>query len=108
MYGILIMGITIFLNKINVSKVKINFISGISLIMFVFITGFSPSVVRSGIMAGIGIIANILHKKSDILNNLSISLLITLIINPYNISSMSVLLSYGGVLRNYFLFRNFK
>jgi len=100
MYGIIIIGITTFLDKINVSKAKINAISSISIIVLVFITGFSPSVIRAGLMAGMGIIANILHRKSDILNNLAIALLVTLISNPYNINSMSVLLSYGGVLRD--------
>ena len=95
------MGTTTFLNKINVSKAKINAISGILIMLLICITGFSPSSVRAGIMAGMGIFANILHRKSDILNNLSISILITLISNPYNISNISVLLSYGGVLRNY-------
>ncbi|MCI8392813.1 MAG: hypothetical protein HFJ24_02780 [Clostridia bacterium] len=48
------------------------------------------------------------YRKSDILNNLCLALLITIIYNPYNLISMSVLLSYGGVLRNNLLHGNNK
>lgn len=51
-------------------------------------------------MAGLEILSKVLHRKSNILNNLCISLAITLIHNPYNITNISVLLSYGGVIRN--------
>lgn len=40
----------------------------------------------------------LLHRKNNIINNICISLLITLIYNPYNIRNISVLLSYGGVI----------
>lgn len=102
------MGITILFDKLNASKAKINVISGVLLLVLILITGFSPSVVRAGLMAYIGLFANILHRKSDIFNNLAIVLLITLIYNPYNINNMSVLLSYGGVLRNCQLLRYYK
>lgn len=38
------------------------------------------------------------HRKNDIINSLCLILLFTLIQNPYNLTSISVLLSYGGVL----------
>lgn len=98
--GIIIIGLTTFLKKIKVSKQKINVISCIFLILFMFITGFTPSVIRAAIMAGLGILANILHRKNNILNSLCFALLMTLIYNPYNITNISVLLSYGGVIRN--------
>lgn len=44
-----------------------------------------------------GIVASLIHRKSNLVNNFCISLLITLICNPYNIKNISVLLSYGGV-----------
>jgi len=88
------------LDRINVSKHKISVISTIFLIIFATITGFTPSVIRACIMAELGIISKRIYRKSNMLNNLCIALLITLIINPYNLISTSVLLSYGGVLRN--------
>ena len=98
MCGFILIGLTTFLSKLKVSKRKINVISTIFLILFMFITGFTASVTRACIMGILGITASLLHKNSNILNNLCIVLIIALINNPYSITSMSVLLSYGGVL----------
>lgn len=98
MCGIIIIGITTLLKKIKLSKYKINIICGIFLILFMFLTGFTPSVVRACIMAGLGIIAEIVHRKNNVLNSMCLALFITLIYNPYNIRNISVLLSYGGVI----------
>jgi len=100
MCGIIIIGLTTFLKRIKLPKQKINAICSIFLILFIFITGFTPSVIRAMIMASLGILANRFHRKNDILNSLCFALLITLIYNPYNITNISVLLSYGGVIRN--------
>ncbi|MCI8392814.1 MAG: hypothetical protein HFJ23_02985 [Clostridia bacterium] len=60
MFGIVLMGITYSLNKLNVSKRKINAISLIFLVIIVLITGFSASVIRACVMASIQIFARIL------------------------------------------------
>lgn len=99
-FGFILIGLTTLLSKLKASKPKINAINSIFLIILMFITGFTTSVVRACIMAELGIVSKILHKKNNILNNLCISLLITLIYNPYNLQNNSVLLSYGGVIRN--------
>ena len=62
------------------------------------LTGNTGSVVRSGIMASLGIIASIIHRKSDIWNNMAIAMLIQIILNPYIIFDVGVQLSYGGVI----------
>lgn len=105
MCGIIVMGITLFLKKIKVPKRKINAICTIFLVLFMFITGFTPSVIRACIMAGLGILAEVLNRKNNIANSLCFALLITLIYNPYNIRNISVLLSYGGVIRNNTIFK---
>ena len=99
-FGFILIGLTTLLSKLKASKPKINAINSIFLIILMFITGFTTSVVRACIMAELGIVSKILYKKDNILNNLCISLLITLIYNPYNLQNNSVLLSYGGVIRN--------
>jgi len=68
------------------------------LLIYMFITGFSVSVVRASIMGILTCMAFVLYRKSDTLNNISISALIVLINNPYSINSLSFLLSYGGTL----------
>lgn len=57
MCGFILMGITLLLSKLKVSKLKIKLISGIFLIFFMILTGFTPSVIRACIMAGLSILA---------------------------------------------------
>lgn len=68
------------------------------LIVYMFITNFSASVTRAGIMGIIMILSKIFYRKNDIYTALSISLVIILIYNPFLIQSLGLLLSYGGVI----------
>lgn len=70
----------------------------IVIVLFMNLTGNTGSVVRSGIMAALGIIASIIHRKADIWNNMAIAMLIQIILNPYIIFDVGVQLSYGGVI----------
>ncbi len=70
----------------------------IILIFFMILTNFSPSVVRACIMAIISLIAKLIHKKSDIYNNLGISALIILLCNPYTVLNLGFQLTYLGTL----------
>ena len=79
-------------------KRKSKIIASGVLILYMFITGFSVSVVRASIMGILTCMSFILYRKSDTLNNISIAALITLINNPYSISSVSFALTYGGTL----------
>lgn len=79
-------------------KRKSKIISSIILVIYMFITGFSISVVRACIMGILSCMAFVVYRKSDTLNNISISALIILINNPYSITSISFLLTYGGTL----------
>ena len=73
-------------------------IASIVLIIYMFITGFSVSIIRAGIMGIISCMAFVLYRKSDTINNISIAILLTLINNPYSINSISFLLTYGGTI----------
>ena len=73
-------------------------IASIVLLIYMFITGFSISVVRASVMGILTCMAFIVYRKSDTLNNISISALIILINNPYSLKSLSFLLTYGGTL----------
>lgn len=70
----------------------------IFLIFFMALTGFTASVVRAVIMGIIVLLAGLINRKSDTINNLGISSLIILICNPYTITDMGFLLSYGGTI----------
>jgi competence protein ComEC len=68
---------------------------------YVLLTGASPSVVRAGIMAMIGLFAARRGMLKDGLNILSISALLMLLWNPYYLLSVSFQLSFlvtGGLL----------
>ena len=66
------------------------------LIVFIFLTNFSLSVIRACIMTIILILSKILYRKVDIKNTLAISFLLIIIFNPYSIRSVSLQLSYLG------------
>ncbi len=68
------------------------------IIAYMFLTNFSPSVVRAGIMGIISILAKLTYNKNDIWTSIAISLLCILIYNPYLILFAGVLLSYGGTI----------
>ena len=68
------------------------------IILYMFITNFSPSVVRASLMVITSILAKLTYNKNDIWTSMSISLLIILVYNPYLIISNGVLLSYAGTI----------
>ena len=105
--GYIVISVKFILEKI-IGKRKSKILTSLIIFIYMFITGFSPSIVRAGIMAIITILASIFYRKSDTWNNLSISLLILLIYNPYLIKSTSLLLSYSGTIGIILLQKNVK
>lgn len=94
----IILGITILSKKQRISKRISYVIIIIFLIIFAIITDFSVSVIRAVIMSCIVIISKLLHMKVDIINTISISLLIILINNPFSIIDVGLELSYVGTI----------
>ena len=92
----IINAMAIVLGKIGKKRTKIFTI--IMLIFFMALTGFTASVIRACIMGILVLIANIILRKSDTINNLGISSFIILIFNPYAIIDVGFLLSYGGTI----------
>ena len=92
----IILGISIVLKYIGKRKSKI--ITIILLIMYMFITGFSPSIVRSGIMGILMLTSYLIYRKNDIWTSISISMLCILIYNPFLIENIGLILSYIGTL----------
>ena len=68
------------------------------LIIYMYITGFSTSIVRAGIMGIINCMSFVFYRKSNTINNIAIASLIILVNNPYTLMSISFLLTYGGTL----------
>ncbi len=93
----IVMGIEFVLKK-GIGKRKTRIITIIILVIYMFITGFMPSVVRSSIMGIIMLISKLIHRKNDIWTSISLSLLILLIYNPFLILNVGLQLSYLGTI----------
>lgn len=94
----IIVGITILISKLKINKKMKDSILIVVLIFFIILTGGSPSVQRACISASIMILAGIMNKQSDVINNLSISLIIILLINPYNLLNTGMIMSFAGTI----------
>lgn len=75
-----------------------DYISIIFIVFFVLISGSSPSVVRAGIMAILNLLANILIRKTESINNLIIASFFILIYNPLAVINIGFLLSFAGTI----------
>lgn len=97
------MGITYILTISRTPKRSGYLISIAVLILFMFITGFTASVVRAAIMGIIMIFAKVIYRKPDTINSIAVSLIIILIFNPFTINDVGIQLSYLGTLGIVFL-----
>lgn len=89
---------TYILTLLKIGKKKTKIITIILLIFFMLLTNNTPSVRRACIMAILSIIAILINRKSDNINNMGVSLLIILIQNPFYILNTGLILSYIATL----------
>ena len=94
----LIITINLIVNKKMFGRKKTSIISIIIIILFMFLANMTPSIFRAGVMAIVPIIGNLIHKKQDVYTTMSLALIISLIINPYNILNIGMQLSYLATL----------
>ena len=92
----------------NVSKKSSKYISIIVIILYIFITGATPSIVRAGIACIIVKISEIIGRENDGYTTLFLVLLLILIKNPFYIYSLSLQLSFLGVLGIMMLYTKIK
>lgn len=90
----------------RVGKRKIRFFTIIFLAFYMFVTGFSPSVVRASIMSIIVMGAGILYRKNDVWTSIAISLFFILIYNPFLIENIGLQFSYIGTIGIMILHKN--
>ena len=93
-----ILGITLILEKLKTPKKITNFFTICFLILFIFLTNKTVSVTRACIMSILSLRAPLVNRKSDIITNLSIAILVILIINPFSIKSTSFILSFMATI----------
>lgn len=99
----IIIGISFLLTKSKIAKKSSYIMIILVLILFMFITRFSPSIVRACIMGIIMLMSKVVYRKNDVINSIAISLMIIIIANPYAIKDVGLELSYLGTLGIVFL-----
>lgn len=65
---------------------------------FMAVTGFVPSVLRSGIMSLIYLFGIVVQRRADALNSLGIAALLICTANPYAAADLGLLLSFSATL----------
>ncbi len=68
------------------------------IILYMLITGWTASVVRSGIAVISMVIAVAFNRRSDMYNNLGFAAFVLIVANPYAVGDTSMLLSFSSVL----------
>lgn len=93
----IIIGCSIVLNKL-IGKRFSKIFTILVLVFYLLLTGFSASTIRAGIAGILVILGKVIHRKSDIWTSMAISILITLIYNPYLIQNVGLQFSYIGTI----------
>lgn len=94
--------------KKSFGKRNVKFIIILFLIFYMFLTGFSPSIVRASIMNIIILGSGLFHRKNDLATSVSLSLLIILIYNPFLIENSGLQFSYMATIGIVLLQKNIK
>ena len=82
-----------FVKRTRMNRYAGALLTGTVMLGFMAICGFSPSVVRAGIMYGIYLVGRVLYKRRDGLNSLSVAVSVMLIFNPFLIADVGFQLS---------------
>lgn len=94
----IIVGVSFLIEKIKCEKRTSKILTIIVLLFFMFLTGFTPSVIRACIMGITMMISEIIYKENDFICSICFSALIILIINPFTIYNAGFKLSFGGAI----------
>lgn len=99
MHMAVIASVGLFLIK-KLTKNKIYHFITVSVFVsaFMAVTGFTPSVVRSGVMIIIAYSADVFLRTSDAVNSLGIAALVLLLPNPYAVGDVGLILSFSATL----------
>ena len=96
--GYVVIATLLMFKLLRIPRKVANVLSIGIIIFFMFLTNFTPSVVRAGIMGILILIAYILKRKPNIWIAISIASIISLTSNPYTLMSLSFQLSYLGTI----------
>lgn len=87
-----------FLRRLYVRRKKASLIASGFVLFFMTLAGFTPSVVRAGIMMIIFFGGKLLDREPDSLNSLGLAALLITFWNPFSSISVGLLLSFSSTL----------
>ena len=96
--SIWVMGLYEILNQLKLKKRVNSFINIGFTLFFMALTGFSPSVCRSGLMMILLLSGNLFYRRSDSINSLGFAALILCCVNPFIAADIGFLMSFSATL----------
>lgn len=96
------------LKKLRLKQKTSNIIMICVLILFVYITGFEPSVVRAVIMAITILAGHILRRETDVFTSISFAAILMLLFNPHTLFNIGFQLSFAATLSLVLFYKNIK
>ncbi len=104
----LIMPLAFLLKKLRLKRKAVNVIIIAFLVLFVYITGFEPSVLRAVVMASILLLSAILYREPDIYAAIALSCVLLLAVSPFMLFNVGFQLSYAATLSLVMFCKNIK
>lgn len=95
--GFIVLVISFILSKLKVKGIRAAIITMLPIILYAYICGFPPSIMRAGLMCLIGLVVNCLHKDIDVLSRMAFAMIIILVVSPLYIFDAAFLLSFASV-----------
>lgn len=74
------------------------------IMIYMAVTGFYPSVVRSGIMITLSMLGRCIYRRSDKYNNLGFAAMCILLQNPLSVCNVGVMMSFGAVFGIFYFY----
>lgn len=96
--SIWVMGLYAVLKQLKIRRRTGSVVCICFTLFFMALTGFSPSVCRSGLMMLLFLSGNLFYRKPDSLNSLGFAVLILCIINPFIVEDVGFLMSFSATL----------
>ncbi|MGN0761080.1 MAG: ComEC/Rec2 family competence protein [Christensenellales bacterium] len=95
--GIIAGTIMLILSRVPIPKLLKSLICIGFLIVFCYLTGWSPSTLRATIMIAISLLALSLGYRNDLLSTVSLAAIVLLIVRPLWLFDLGFLMSFGAV-----------
>ncbi len=94
----IILPLTFIFKKLRLGNLAANGLTILVLVLFVFVAGFSASVVRAVIMGIVILTGRIIRRETDIYTSIAIAVFILLAINPFTLFDIGFQLSFAATL----------